>query len=457
MEICRGAFLLFFFTCFLLSQSLAANLTLEKGDSVVLDSSNTEYSWDENITYNSTGLEKQGRNLSFLRSAGLEDIFYSVYSNTSERINLSFFSQSFYGDPDSGENVLSFNASAVSGSEVAFLFGGAPSAPWTAYDILESGQRFLQTDSRDLVSWNFTGWSTKTFDLQTNETDLRVGQVYFNISDTVENQKVKFTAEVSNKDTENITEDFRFREYEFNGTQYVNVSNRTRQVEIANQSVKEVNFTFEANIGNFNYSLRADPDDSLAESNESNNFNSSTLNVSSYQIFYGDPDFVYKLGEDLEGLREWRENMPEGNLYYADEEAEYDIRDLLPLNETGDLEDATEALKLTGHQDSVSEIYDENGDGEADKSECFNIASEDVCQVPVVNSTNSSNFRTGILYDSLDGQGYDGSQDLVFITRVFNSTSIGSYGNYKYEARVPSTLSDQVIGGQFIRYRLEIK
>jgi hypothetical protein len=60
--------------------------------------------------------------------------------------------------------------------------------------------------------------------------------------------------------------------------------------------------------------------------------------------------------------------------------------------------------------------------------------------VPLVNSTNTSNFQTGILWDTSDGNTqYNGTQDLIFLT-VLNSQQQGKLGIYDYELKVPSNL-----------------
>ncbi len=75
-------------------------------------------------------------------------------------------------------------------------------------------------------------------------------------------------------------------------------------------------------------------------------------------------------------------------------------------------------------------------------TESFTIFGNTIDNVPIVNSTNTSSFITGILWDSSDdssnGQ-FDSSEDIVFITRV-NQSSQGKYGIYDYEISVPANL-----------------
>ncbi|NTV24030.1 MAG: hypothetical protein HGA85_06710 [Nanoarchaeota archaeon] len=78
-----------------------------------------------------------------------------------------------------------------------------------------------------------------------------------------------------------------------------------------------------------------------------------------------------------------------------------------------------------------------------------------VKSIPMYNSTNSSNFETGILWDTSDGgTEYDGSQDIIFLT-VKNQTKAGKFGSYDYEMRVPASLKSRNGGGS-ISFYLEI-
>ena len=65
--------------------------------------------------------------------------------------------------------------------------------------------------------------------------------------------------------------------------------------------------------------------------------------------------------------------------------------------------------------------------------------------VPWDNSTNTSSFYTGILWDTSDSANdyYDATQDedLVFITKI-NMSKVGLHGTYDYEIKIPSNLKD---------------
>lgn len=429
-----------------------SGLELDEGDSVNV-STGAEIKWNNSTTMESESLNYSNEKLVIGRN-NTDNIVYSVKSNTSENVNITVFDQNFYSIPAPGENVLDFEASAVSGSEVSFTFGGFRVVPSGQYRSFFGAEELSRTND-GTISWNFTNWSTKTFNVEHNRTDLVIENVSYNVSQPVEGQDIKFIANVSNPGEENLTSDFNFTERKYNGTDFVFNDTQLSTVEVKNNSSKLVNFTFTAGLGLYNHSIEADIDDDINETNESNNFGSKQFEVSSYQILYGARESVYTLGEGKAPIKNWDQDMPSGNLFYADEEASYSLGDLMPLNESGDLSEADKVLNISGNPDSLVKSYDRNSDGFSDKTKCYSIIDKNVCDVPVVNSTNSSNFVTGILYDSDDGIGYDGTQDLVFVSEAYNKTRQGLYGNYVYESRIPSTLSNQVLEGSFIKYRLE--
>ncbi len=76
--------------------------------------------------------------------------------------------------------------------------------------------------------------------------------------------------------------------------------------------------------------------------------------------------------------------------------------------------------------------------------------------IPVANSTNNTNFFTGLLWDMSDGGNeYNGSQDIIFIT-LKNLTLEGKYGTYDYELRVPASLKNYKLGSGTVSFYIEI-
>lgn len=80
-----------------------------------------------------------------------------------------------------------------------------------------------------------------------------------------------------------------------------------------------------------------------------------------------------------------------------------------------------------------------------------------IADVPVIDSTNTSAFRTGILWDMSDGgASYNGGQDVAFITQI-NMSQQGSRGVYDYEIRVPATLRSYTGASPTVAFYVELK
>ena len=223
----------------------------------------------------------------------------------------------------------------------------------------------------------------------------------------------------------------------------------------ANTTVK---FTWIAALGIYRFTATADANGTVAEANESNNNLSRNHSISSYQIDYGKVDFSKFLSNAaMQTYKNWSVAKPTGTIYYADADASYFAFNLKPLNGTNDLVEADQALGMTYFNDSISNLWDSNHDGIPDRTATFWIAGVQVSNVPIINSTPGDPFITGIMWDSADGGSqYNGSQDLVFVTRI-NASTAGAYGTYDYEIRVPSRLKYQISGTNLVDRLTEIE
>ncbi len=278
--------------------------------------------------------------------------------------------------------------------------------------------------------------------------DVQVNEITFNKTKPVENETVLVTANVSNEGSSDLTNvTIRLEIYLWNETSgsWILDESYEKNVSIPVGNYTLVNFTWTAKIGTYNFTVIADPYDQIDEVNESNNANWSELNVSAWTIYYGHVNgWIVIGGNNGENFTVWIPYMIEGNLYFADQDSSFEFENLMPLNGTNDLEELDEALNMSIYKDSVSNVYDKDGDGVPDHTDCFSIGNRLLCDVPVVNSTeeNNGNFVTGILWDSGDGgTEYNGTQDVVFITKV-NYNKTGSFGRYDYEVRIPALLRD---------------
>lgn len=100
---------------------------------------------------------------------------------------------------------------------------------------------------------------------------------------------------------------------------------------------------------------------------------------------------------------------------------------------------------MNSFNDSISNIFTLDGSIARNISQ-FTIQGTSVESVPIIPSTNTTSFITGILWDSsddlLDGEfSQDDEEDIIFVSKVNHSTE-GAYGVYDYEIRVPARLRE---------------
>ncbi len=218
-----------------------------------------------------------------------------------------------------------------------------------------------------------------------------------------------------------------------------------------------------ATLGPHNIKATIDPDDEYAENDETNNDATKWLNVTAWHTIVGNATHKHVLADDHASMHEWPlQNTTSGNLYAADTDATIDWQGLQALGRktddttaTQDLAEADTTLNLTGHHDSITQRYGEN-ESMPHTTRTFTVRGTTIEDVPVTNSTNTSKFQTGILWDASQGEEYDGTQTLVFITAI-NPDTRGAYGTYDYEIAVPRTLQDTEGATRELSFYLEIR
>jgi len=216
------------------------------------------------------------------------------------------------------------------------------------------------------------------------------------------------------------------------------------------KSSVDVSGSWIAKVGIHKISVELDPPSQtggiIPEINETNNRGNITIYIPSFQIFYGS-----LLGEllldinDNSSIVKWA-NLSNllGNIYIADSDSSISWPHLTALGQDTnkmtrmvDFALVDKALNLTGLNDSINRTYTLNGAIRTTQS--FMIYDANISAVPIIDSTNSSKFVTGLLWDSSDGLNhYNGSQDLVFVGSVGHNG--GFYGKYDYEVRIPGNL-----------------
>ena len=202
--------------------------------------------------------------------------------------------------------------------------------------------------------------------------------------------------------------------------------------------------------GETNIFILIDSNNTFTEINKTNNKANITINVTSWQIIYGNITEEKILSNALlANMSNWHNGSRQGNIFVTDKESIIDWsslqaigRNVLGNVSNNDFSDIDLLLNTTGFEDSVYNVYTDLG---APKNTAtFKIDNKEIENVPIIISTNSSSFYTGILWDTSDDKGdneYDiiDKEDLVFVTQI-NQSNPGSYGIYDYEIKFPVRL-----------------
>ena len=267
--------------------------------------------------------------------------------------------------------------------------------------------------------------------------------IYFNVSEPDEKETVLISANITNPGNGSI-ENLRVW---FNGTDCNGGSYYVGEVfvDVDAGSWSYANKSYEFDMCNHTINVTTDPLGEVAESDESDNWNSTTLDVLSWAYYQGNASATVAV-QDSENntIKEWAPPTTTGNIFFTDLDDDLNFVNLRPLNGTDDLAEADTALGSENFTDSVSDVYDSDDNGSPDTSSYFLVMGKNITEVPVVQTHAGSPWMTGILWDGNDGgDEYDGSQSLVFIVEI-NSSTLGAFGVNDYEIRVPALLRELV-------------
>jgi hypothetical protein len=285
-------------------------------------------------------------------------------------------------------------------------------------------------------------------------------EIYFNESNPKENESVEITATIHNlagADIDNVTVRFYNGDPESGGIKigtdvFINLS-KFGQTNVSK--------TWSAQIGPSSIFVVVDPqtstNGSYIELNESNNKASKSINIGSWQFFYGDVLTFSNLvlaNSNESKLVNWDGGgFNNGNIYITDYDSYISWNQLQSIGKTkssgdssSDFAEIDTLLNSTAYDDSVYSVYTNSGVIEY-KSTIYSF-NKFIQEVPITNSTNNSNFVTGILWDySDDTNGTNGEfdlgdkEDIVFVAPI-NKHVEGTYGTYDYEIRVPAKLRE---------------
>ena len=268
--------------------------------------------------------------------------------------------------------------------------------------------------------------------------DLKVSNITFSPDDIIEGNNLTIDLNISNVGDGNASNtSVQLNISIWNGSDWEldTVLNSTNfSIYAGNNTTLSFNWT--ARPGPWKFESFVDYKFNITELNETNNYLSKQLDISSWYTQYGIFNLSKVLADD-NGVDaySWNVSDSEGNVYLSDIDSNYLPFNLEPLNGTNDLTELDAALGTTYFNDSISNLFDQS------RTTSFNIGGTIISDVPFINSTNSSNFITGIFFDSNDNSEYTGVEDVVFITKI-NRNKNGKYGVYDYEIAVPVFLRE---------------
>jgi hypothetical protein len=141
-------------------------------------------------------------------------------------------------------------------------------------------------------------------------------------------------------------------------------------------------------------------------------------------------------------------NSTGSNVYVTDSDSNLNFGSLLALgrdtsnnSRPEDFSELDSLLSIENLSDSVNRTFTTSSTPLDEYN--FSVFSQNIYYVPIANSTNSSTFYTGILWDTtLDNNGqFDpgDKEDVVFITEVV-TPQYGKYGYYQFEISIPAAL-----------------
>jgi hypothetical protein len=221
-------------------------------------------------------------------------------------------------------------------------------------------------------------------------------------------------------------------------------------------SVYTINITLPA--GNYKWKIGCYDNSSNRNYNESE---TRLFLLPSWNFFYGNLSSRIKLGTSQNAsVLDWDAN-PAANIYIIETGASVDFsqlqalgRNISNMSRSNDFEEADINLSMTAFSDSINLTYTVNNIPVNEIE--LTIYDKTVKNIPVFNSTNTSNFLTGILWDMSDGlPEYNGSQDIIFVSQK-NLTNYGKYGLYDYEMRMPASLKNRKYSSGTVSFYVEI-
>ena len=184
-----------------------------------------------------------------------------------------------------------------------------------------------------------------------------------------------------------------------------------------------------------------------------------------YHTFQGNVSGNVKLGRGSDILFDFL-NSSNGNVYATDTDSSFSFADLEPLSRTttgalatDDFEDIDAAIGFNKPPRDINTTFSTDGTNPI-STKSFNVYGDTLTNVPIADSTNSTKYQTGILWDSADSINTEfdttDQEDLVFVTEI-NNDKQGKFGQVDYELIVPGRLQKYKGATDSITFYLELK
>jgi len=343
-----------------------------------------------------------------------------------------------------------------------------------------SGEDFTQ-EVLDLAdgdhNWSVTCWddlnnsdTSETRNFTINQPDLTItsANITFNNSSPEEGDNMTIYANVFNIGgipADNFTVQFWNGDPDSGGTQ---ISVNQTVATLSNGDNVTLSVTHILDIGTYNIFVIVDPplatNGVISELNESNNKANNSFAVSLFHVAAGNATDLLRITNNLTRiLFQWDIlNITGSNLFVTDSDSTVSWDDLEAIGRdtsqvatSDDFEQIDAAFSSTALSDSINTTYTTGG--APITTQIFTVFADVINNVPVANSTNTSSFITGILWDTADGGAeYSGTQDLIFVTKM-NQSKQGQYGTYDFEISIPAPLREYTGGGSTVDFYAEIK
>jgi len=326
-------------------------------------------------------------------------------------------------------------------------------------------QNFTRTLAGGIYNWsvrcadyggNFNDSETRILNVTDPDIAIYSENIFFSSNNPVETENITINATILNIGDENAT-GVVIQFFESDPNNGLTQIGEDITVDIAKESNITVTAYWTAKIGSYRIVISADPpiaaNGSITELNESNNNASKAIVIPAYITYYGyiTSDIVLGSPSNLSIFVWFNESNVAGNLFVVDSDSRIEWNSLIALginlssqSRMDDFLDADIALNMTFLSDSLNRTFTSNN--LPIQSDNFTIYGNNITNVAIVNSTNNTNFITGIMWDYSDPNNgeYNGTQDIIFAAKI-NTNKEGAYGIYDYELKVPAKLREYVM------------